>query len=112
MSDWLTIAVAGAGTFAIRLSWLVLARTGGIPVAAREALRFVTPAVLAAIIVPAVLYTGDNTDFSVIRNERIVAALMAGTIAWATRNVWLTIGIGMHRPSHRWASSTLGVSSS
>ena len=95
MSIWLTIAIAGAGTFAIRLSWLALARAGGIPAPAREALRFVMPAVLVAIIVPAVLYTGENTKFSVVSNERILAALAAGAIAWATRNVWLTIGIGM-----------------
>jgi branched chain amino acid efflux pump len=95
VSDWLTIAVAGAGTFAIRLSWLALARSGGMPAPVREALRFVTPAVLAAIIVPAVLYKGEDADFSVAGNERIIAALAAGAIAWATRNVWLTIGAGM-----------------
>jgi branched-subunit amino acid transport protein len=72
-------------------------RPGAIPVAVREALRFVTPAVLAAIIVPAVLYVGDDADLSVnvASNERIAAALLAAAIAWTTRNVWLTIGIGM-----------------
>ncbi len=95
MNIWLTIAIAGAGTFAIRLSWLAVARAGGIPEPAREALRFVTPAVLAAIIVPAVVYTGESAEFSLAGNERILAALAAGAIAWATRNVWLTIGIGM-----------------
>ena len=97
MNDWLTIGLAGAGTFAIRLSWLAFARPGAIPSAAREALRFVTPAVLAAIIVPAVLYTGDSADLQLdaVHNERILAAVAAAAIAWMTRNVWLTIGAGM-----------------
>jgi branched-subunit amino acid transport protein len=96
MNLWLTIAFAGAGTFAIRLSWLALARPGAIPPAARDALRFVMPAVLAAIIAPAVLYARDG-DFDVnpAGNERILAALAAAGVAWATGNVWLTIGVGM-----------------
>ena len=97
MNPWLTIAVAGAGTFAIRLSWLALARPGAIPRAAREALRFVMPAVLAAIIAPAVLYAGDDADISVdvAGNERILAAVVSALVAWATRSIWLTIGTGM-----------------
>ena len=97
MNEWLIIAAAGAGTFAIRFSWLALARAGHIPEPARDALRFVMPAVLAAIIVPAVLYTGDSADLNVnaADNEKILAAVAAALIAWATHNVWLTIGAGM-----------------
>jgi branched-subunit amino acid transport protein len=92
----LTIGVAGAGTFAIRLSWLAFARAGAIPAPVRDALRFVTPAVLAAIILPAVLYAGARADLSVnAGNERIPAAVAAVLIAYATRNVWLTIAAGM-----------------
>jgi branched-subunit amino acid transport protein len=97
VNEWLIIVMAGVGTFAIRLSWLAVARAGGIPAPLREALHYVTPAVIAAIIAPAVLYVGDTADLELnaIDNERIVAALAAGVIAWATRNVWLTIGVGM-----------------
>ena len=97
MNAWMIIAAAGAGTFAIRLSWLVFAGGGRIPEPLRAALRFVTPAVLAAIIGPAVLYASESADLdiNVIDNERIPAAIAAAAIAWATRNVWLTIGAGM-----------------
>ena len=97
MNEWAIIGLAGAGTFAIRLSWLVFAGGGRIPEPLREALRFVTPAVLAAIILPAVLYAGDNADLdlNIVDNERILAAVVAAGIAWATRNIWLTIGVGM-----------------
>jgi branched-subunit amino acid transport protein len=94
---WLVIALAGAGTFAMRLSWLVLLRPDAMPRAAREALRFVMPAVLAAIILPAVLYTTDSGDLSIdaLSNERIPAAVIAAIVAWGTRNTWVTIGAGM-----------------
>jgi branched-subunit amino acid transport protein len=94
---WLIIALAGAGTFAIRLSMLVFVHHTALPALARDALRFVMPAVLAAVILPAVLYAGDGDDLSLrlVGNERILAAALSAAVAWATRNVWLTIGVGM-----------------
>ena len=96
MNIWLIILLAGAGTFAIRLSMLVFVHHSALPPVVREAVRFVSPAVLAAIILPAVLYpnAGDDLRFS-LDNERIFAAVIAALIAWWTRNVWLTIGLGM-----------------
>jgi branched-subunit amino acid transport protein len=107
MNAWATIALAGAGTFAIRLSWLALARPGGVPPAVREALRFVMPAVLAAIVAPAVLYAGSRSDLALnpANNERILAALAAAAIAWTTRNTWLTIAGGM---TALWALKAVG----
>ena len=97
MNIWLIIVLAGAGTFAIRLSMLVFVHHSALPALVREAVRFVSPAVLAAIILPAVLYVGDADHLSlgVVSNERILAALLSVAIAWLTRNVWLTIGVGM-----------------
>jgi branched-subunit amino acid transport protein len=93
---WLIIAAAGAGTFAIRLSMLVFVHHSALPSIVREAIRFVSPAVLAAIILPAVLYPDAGDDLRLaLGNERIFAAAAAVAIAWATRNVWLTIGLGM-----------------
>lgn len=107
MNLWLIVAAAGIGTFAIRLSMLVFVHPSALPLLVREALRFVSPAVLAAIILPAVLYVGQDERFSAgAGNERMLAALIASGVAWATRNVWLTIGVGM---SALWALKGLGV---
>jgi branched-subunit amino acid transport protein len=96
MNIWLIIALAGAGTFAIRLSMLVFVHHGALPPIVREAVRFVSPAVLAAIILPAVVYPAAGSDLRLeAGNERIFAALLAAGVAWATRNVWLTIVLGM-----------------
>jgi branched-subunit amino acid transport protein len=96
MNIWLIIALAGAGTFAIRLSMLVLVDHNALPGIVREAVRFVSPAVLAAIILPAVLYAEAGDDLQLAAdNERIYAALTAAAVAAVTRNVWVTIGLGM-----------------
>ena len=96
MTIWLIVIVMGAGTYAIRLSVLALVHHSALPRTAREALRFVTPAVLCAIIAPAVLYAGPGGAFDGgPGNQRLLAALAAVGVAWAARNVWLTIGVGM-----------------
>jgi branched-subunit amino acid transport protein len=96
MRLWLVVAAAGIGTYGIRLSVMVFVHHSLLPRAARDALRFVTPAVLLAIILPAVLYAGDPVTFDAgPGNERLVAALVAAAVAWAAKNIWLTIGSGM-----------------
>ena len=96
MTLWLLVLLMGAGTYAIRLSVLVLVRHTLLPATVRDALRFVTPAVLAAIILPAVLYAGDGGAFDAgVGNERLLAAIAAAAVAWATKSVWPTIAIGM-----------------
>ena len=96
MTLWLTIIAAGIGTFLIRGSMLLFLRHDVLPASARDALRYVMPAVLSAIAVPAVLYAGGNGAFDASPgNERLVAALVAVVIARVTASVWLTIGAGM-----------------
>lgn len=96
MRLWIIIALAGIGTYGIRLSVLALVHHSRLPQAARSALRFVMPAVLAAIILPAVVYAGGSGDFDIgPGNERVLAALASGAVAWASKSVWATIGVGM-----------------
>jgi branched-subunit amino acid transport protein len=96
MRLWLIVVAMGVATYGIRLSVLAFVRPSSLPPAAREALRFVTPAILCAIIAPAVLYVGENGAFDAgPGNSRLIAALLATAVAWSARNVWLTIGAGM-----------------
>ena len=96
MTLWLTVARMGAVTYAIRLSVLVFVSHDALPAAARDALRFLMPAVLLAIILPAVLYVGENQTFDLsIGNQRLVAACVAAAVAWTAKNVWLTVSTGM-----------------
>ncbi len=96
MRLWLILLAAGAVTVSIRLSVFALVPHTMLPRAARDALRLVTPAVLAGIILPAVLYAGDRGAFDASpANDRLVAAIIASAVALVLRNVWLTIGTGM-----------------
>jgi branched-subunit amino acid transport protein len=96
MNLWLTVLGMGIVTYGIRLSLFVFVSHTALPSAARDALRFVLPAVLLAIILPAVLYVGEDQSFDLtLGNERLLAAAFAAAVAWLSRNVWLTVVTGM-----------------
>jgi branched-subunit amino acid transport protein len=82
-------------TFGIRYSMFVLAGRYEFPAGVVNALRFVPPAVLTAIIVPAVLIpSGQSIDMS-LNNTYLVGALVAVAVSWFSKNLLLTIVIGM-----------------
>jgi branched-subunit amino acid transport protein len=90
---WGTMAAIGALTFLTRLSFVAAWGRFMPPPLLREALRYVPPAVLAAIVVPDVLMPGGALDLSPA-NPRLPAALVAALVAWRTRNALLTILAG------------------
>ena len=95
MSLWLTVIAMGLVTFAIRLVPILALERFPIPSRLRQALRFVPPAVLSAIILPELLYPkGEAFNFS-FGNLRLIAGVIAILVAWRTRNVLLTIVVGM-----------------
>jgi len=91
---WLTMALAGLLTYALRLSFIVLLGRFAVPEWFRRALRFVPAAVLSAIVVPGLFDRAGVMDFSV-RNPQIWAGILAIAVAWRTRSVLLTLAVGM-----------------
>jgi branched-subunit amino acid transport protein len=82
-------------TFALRYAMFVVANRAGFPTRLVSALRYVPPAVLTAIIVPAVLIpSGDTVSFS-FSNAYLVGALVACGVGWYSQNLLLTILLGM-----------------
>lgn len=94
MNLWLVIIGMGVITYGIRLSMIVLLEKVEIPAKLRQALRFVPPAVLSAIIFPELLQPGGQLDVS-LGNDRLLAGLLAMIVAWRTKNVLWTIAVGM-----------------
>ena len=93
--SWIpALVVAGLLTFLTRLSFIALLGRAETPPLLRRALRFVPPAVLSAIIAPELLLRSGHLDVT-LGNQRLLAGLLATAIAWRTRNVLLTIGVGM-----------------
>lgn len=82
-------------TFAIRYSMFLIAGRFEFPAQLVNALRYVPPAVLTAIIVPAVLIpTGEGLHLS-YTNAYLVGAVAALGISWFSQNLLLTILLGM-----------------
>ena len=94
MTLWLMLLVIGAITYAIRLSCIGLLGQRDMPALLLKALRFVPIAVLPAIILPQ-LFLRNNMLALSIQNPRWIAGILAGIVAWRTRNVLLTIAVGM-----------------
>ena len=91
---WLTMLAAGLLTYTIRLSFILLLERWQPPNLLRRALRFVPPAVFAAIILPEMVYRNGTLYFTPV-NPRLLAGLLAVLIAWRTKNVLVTIAAGM-----------------
>ncbi len=91
---WIVIIVSGLLTFAIRLSFVILLDKIHISALATQALRFVPLTVLAAIVAPALFLPKGTLDIS-LNNARLIAGIIAILIAWKTKNIFLTIAVGM-----------------
>lgn len=92
-TTWVVILVAAAGTFAQRASFLVFAhRLAEVSPRAQRVLRQIPPAVLAALVVPALVRPVDDLD---LWQPRLLAGVVAALVSWRTRNVGLTLVVGM-----------------
>ena len=81
-------------TYATRLSFTVLIPPEHMPPALKRGLTYIPPAVLAAILLPAVLLVEGSLVITP-GNHQLVAAIAATFVAWRLRNTWLTIGSGL-----------------
>ncbi len=96
MSDawlWALFAAMGAVTLALRASFLLLQDRAGLPPLLRRALAYVPPAVLAAIVTPALFAPGSVALGPV--DARLPAGLVAIVVAWRSKSVLATLGVGM-----------------
>lgn len=91
---WFSIIIIGLLTLGIRLSFMLfMGKTRIVPMV-QQALRFVPVAVLSALIAPALFLPGGSLNLS-LGNIRLIAGIVAIFVAWRTKNVLLTIVIGM-----------------
>ena len=90
---WWAVLGAGAGTYAMRASFLAFAhKLADVPPAVQRLLRQIPPAALAAIVLPALLRPEDELDLT---HPRLLAGIVAAAVAWRTRNIALTLAAGM-----------------
>ncbi|MHC8407462.1 AzlD domain-containing protein [Pseudomonas sp. TMB3-21] len=97
MSDlalWGMFLAVGIGTFVMRLSFVELYGRFRMPTLLSRALVYVPASVLAALVLPAVVYPGGQGGI-VFENPQIPAAIIAAWVAWKTRSTVLTLVAGM-----------------
>lgn len=94
MNLWLLMVLIGLITFSFRSSLILTAGRIALPKTFERGLRYVPPAVLMALIVPQFL-TLDGQLAIAPTNERLIAGLIAGTVAWFTKSMLATIATGM-----------------
>ena len=93
-SLWITLGFIGLLTLATRLSFIALIGKWKPPEVFQRGLRFVPLAVLPALIFPE-LFMRNNAITIPPDLPRLAAAMAAVLIAWRTKSVLLTIGVGM-----------------
>lgn len=94
MSLWLVMIGGGLLTFAIRLSFIIFLEKKEIPPIAQRALRLVPVAVFSALIFQLVFIPDDQVILSPL-NPRLLSGLLAALVAYKTRNILLTLLVGM-----------------
>lgn len=95
MSAFVTIVAIGIGTYLERLSFIGIIGDRDLPDWALLPLRYVAPAVFAALVAPAVLLQNGQLSLLPARNAEPLATLVALAVAWRTRNVLATVAAGM-----------------
>jgi len=94
LSTWLVILGVSACTFLLRASFIVFADPHRFPRRFRQALAFVPPAVLAAIVAPGLLLVEGALDLTG-GNPRWIAGVVAIVVGARTRSMLATIATGM-----------------
>lgn len=94
MSIWIAIAGVSLSTFLLRASFIVFVDPHRFPHWFRQALKFVPPSVLAAIVMPGLVMPDGALDLSPA-NPRLAAGLVAIGASVRIRNPIAAIATGM-----------------
>lgn len=89
---WIVVIAAGIATFAMRFVFIGLFGKIAVPPLLERGLRYIAPAVLAALAVPAVIAPDGVLD---PWNALIPAAVVGGLAAWATKSIGAAIIVGL-----------------
>jgi branched-subunit amino acid transport protein len=92
MSMWVVVIVAGIATFAMRFVFIALFGVVTVPPLLERALRYVAPAVLAALAIPAIAAPDATLD---LFNPFVPAAIAGAVAAWYTKSIGAAILVGL-----------------
>lgn len=90
---WAMVLIVGALNYLSRLSFIAFFARREMPPLLARALKFVPAAMLTALIVPMIVSPGIAGSAGAM--PRVLAAVLAGLIAWRTRSQVAIIVAGM-----------------
>ncbi len=90
----LIILAMGLITYATRVGAFAVLRVTGMPGWLRRTVKYVPVGVLTALVVPSLLVRDGAVDLS-LENHYLLAGLITAVVAWKTRNVALTVAVGL-----------------
>lgn len=95
LTIWLLTFAVGAITYSARLSFITLFARRNMPPLLAGALKHVPVAMLTVIVVPAIVFMPPGVLRIDPGNAKLIAALIAGAVAWWRQSAVLTIVVGM-----------------
>lgn len=94
LTAWLLIGGLAVTSFVPRGAFILFLDRLPLPAPVQRGLRFVPAAVFAALVVPDIAFAGGTLRLG-LDNPKLIAALVAGPVAWRTRDTLATILAGM-----------------
>ena len=95
MNLWLVVLGAAVGSYALRVSFVALfGRMEEVPPRVERTLALVPPAVLAALVLPELVFREGALAVS-LDNHRLLAGALAAVVAWRTEDMLATLAAGM-----------------
>ena len=105
MTAWLAFVIGGLVTYLMRASFILFMGERELPDFAVRSLRYVGPAVFAAIVLPATV--GDEGLIHLTQPDaRLLALAVGAVVMWKTRSMLATLVVGMIA---LWVALWLGV---
>lgn len=105
MTAWLAFILGGLVTYLMRASFILFVGQRELPGFAIRALRYVGPAVFAAIVLPATVGDEGLARFTQ-PDARLLALAVGAVVMWKTRSMLVTLVVGMIA---LWVASWLGA---
>lgn len=94
LTAWLLICGLAVTSFVPRGSFILFLQRLPLPAVVQRGMRFVPAAVFAALVIPDIAFAGGALRLG-LENPKLIAVLVAGPVAWRTRNTLATIVAGM-----------------
>jgi branched-subunit amino acid transport protein len=90
----LILALAGVASYGLRASFIATAGAFALPASVDRLLRYARPAILAALVATSLARSAEGSGMPLVPVE-VLAAAVAGYVAWRTRNLLWTLLAGL-----------------